>query len=307
MNNLTSKRLYTSYCHGALVVMSRIFFFILISTPLSSFAQPSTEVFLFDLHSKKDKITIDNGKNVSAHPGYDNQPYLSPTGTVLYYTSEGNDGKTDIMVYDYTSGKTVPLVTTPEGEFSPTVTPDGKFVSCIIQRENGAQDLGKYPIAGGKAEVIVDNLTVGYHAWIDSQNLILFVLGEQSTLHRINPSSGQDSIIASNIGRSLHRIPKDDAMSFVQKSDNGDWTICRLDIRTNKITVLTKTIAKRDDLTWTPDGTLVMSDGQKLYGYRPGKDSAWKELLIKTDLPLKGISRINVSAKGDKIAIVAEE
>ena len=287
--------------------MLRIFLIILLSKSLSSFAQPSTEVFLFDLHSKRDKITIDNGKNISAHSGYDNQPFLSPSKTLLYYTSERNEGNTDIMVYDYASGKTVPLINTAEGEFSPTVTPDGKYISCIILRSNGVQDLGKYPVGGGEAEVIVDNLKVGYHAWIDSQDLILFVLGEPSTLHRLNPSSGKDSVIASNIGRSLHRIPQDNAMSFVQKSETSDWTICRLDCKTNITTVLAKTITKRDDLSWTPDGTILMSDGEKLYSFHPGRDSAWKEILIKTDVPLKGISRINVSPKGDKIAIVAEE
>ncbi|MEJ0031081.1 MAG: hypothetical protein WDO15_12190 [Bacteroidota bacterium] len=67
---------------------------------------------------------------------------------------------------------------TSEREFSPTVTPDKQFLSCIIQRDDGVQDLGKYPIDGGDPALIIDNLKVGYHVWVDNSHLALFVLGE---------------------------------------------------------------------------------------------------------------------------------
>lgn len=287
--------------------MLRILVILFLLCPARIFAQPPTEILLFDLHVKKDKITIGNGKNISLHKGYDNQPFLDNKKPLLYYASADSLGKTDILIYNYSSGKTSSLTKTPEGEFSPTVTPDGAYVSCIIQRDNGAQDLGKYPIHGGPPEIIVDNLTVGYHAWIDTKGLILFVLGEKSTLHRITPSAGKDTVLAENIGRSLHHIPGEDAMSFVSKSATVPWTICKLDVKTNKITTITAALENREDLAWTPDGTIIMSDGVKLFSFNPGKNKAWEEIVVKTTEKLKGISRICVSPQGDKIALVVEE
>lgn len=287
--------------------MIRILAILFLLYPARTFAQPATEILLFDLHVKKDKITIGNGKNISQHKGYDNQPFLDNKKPLLYYASVDSLGKTDILVYNYSSGKTSSLTSTPEREFSPTLTPDGDYISCIIQRDNGAQDLGKYPIQGGPPEIIVDNLTVGYHAWIDTNSLILFVLGDKPTLHRISPSEGKDTVLAENIGRSLHHIPGEEAMSFVRKPATGPWTICKLDVKTNKITTITTSIENREDLTWTPDGTIIMSDGVKLFSFNPRKNKGWEEVTVKTNGELKGISRICVSPQGDKIALVVEE
>lgn len=287
--------------------MLRILSILFLLSPARIFAQPSTEILLFDFHTKKNKITVSKGKNISLHKGYDNQPFLDIKKPLLYYASADSLGKTDILIYDYSSGKTSSLAKTSEREYSPTVTPDGNYISCIIQRENGAQDLGKYPISGGLPEIIVSNLTVGYHAWIDKQSLILFVLGEKSTLHRITPSAGKDTVLAEDIGRSLHRIPGEDAMSFVQKSATAPWTICKLDVKTNKITTIITALDNHEDLAWTPDGTIITSDGVMLFSFNPKKNKIWEEISIKTTEEIKGISRICVSPKGDKIAVVVEE
>jgi hypothetical protein len=267
--------------------------------------QPATEVFLFDLDVQDDKLSVRGGQNISSHKGYDNQPFFHPDETVLYYTSADGDGRTDIKRFNYKTGNTTPLTTTPEREYSPTVTPDKHFISCIIQRDNGAQDLGKYPIEGGTGTVIINNLKVGYHAWLNDDTLILFVLGEPMTLRRYEIQSGRDSILVTDIGRSLHRIPHSTAISFVHKSAGNQWTINKIDER-NEITTLANALPGGEDLAWTPTGWIIMSDGKGLYATRPGSD-AWEEVGIEGSYPLKGITRIAVNARGDKLALVTEE
>ena len=78
--------------------------------------------------------------------------------------------------------ETEEITRTNEREYSPTITPDGKYLSCIIQRGDDSQDLGKYPLAGGPAKVLIDSLKIGYHAWMNQNELLLFVLGESMTL-----------------------------------------------------------------------------------------------------------------------------
>ncbi|MBY0434085.1 MAG: hypothetical protein K2U26_08260, partial [Cyclobacteriaceae bacterium] len=150
---------------------------------LASSAQTGSEIYLFDLSIKKDKVSISHPVNVTNHKGYDNQPFFHPDLPVLYYASFNDDGRSDIRSYDYKAKKTSNITQTQEREYSPTVTLDKQHLSCIIQRDNNAQDLGKYPIAGGEASVIIDNMIVGYHVWADNSHLAMFILGTPNTLH----------------------------------------------------------------------------------------------------------------------------
>jgi hypothetical protein len=269
-------------------------------------AQPASEIWLFDLKIKKDKLSISNGKNITNHSGYDNQPSFHPNEPLIYYSQADTSGRTDIMVYDYSKSSTKNITETSEREFSPTITPDGKFLSCIIQRDDGVQDLGKYPRSGGVPTVLINNLKVGYHAWVNETNLILFVLGEPHTLRWYSLSDKKDTVLAGNIGRSLHAIPKSSDMSFVDKSTDS-WLIKRLDTKTKTASNITATLLGHEDLTWTPDGKIIMSDGEKLYYFNPGTSNAWQEIEFASALKLKGITRLSVNKKGNKIAIVASE
>ena len=142
-------------------------------------AQTASEIHLFDLDHHDGNFRLTNPRNISQHPGYDNQPFFHPDQPIIFYSSFNEDGRADVRAHDMNTGKTRNFTQTKEREYSPTVTPDGQFLSCIIQRDNEAQDLGKYPLDGQSPVVLIDSLTVGYHAWINQNELLLFVLGEQ--------------------------------------------------------------------------------------------------------------------------------
>ncbi len=271
-------------------------------------AQIGSEIYLFDVKMTPNGIAVSNPVNITNHPGYDNQPSFHTSSPLLYYSSFNDDGRSDIKVYNYQTGKTNQLTTTQEREYSPTLTPDGKFISCIIQRDNGAQDLGKYPAAGGEAFALIDNLIVGYHAWVDADNLILFVLGEPQTLQWYDLAKNQNSILSENIGRALHKIPGSDAMSFVQKKSENEWIINKLDIATKNISAITATLPGREDLTWTKDGRIIMSDGEKLFFYNPKNNRGWTEITTSGGSSvISGITRLAISRDGKKLAVVASE
>lgn len=270
------------------------------------FAQTGSEIYLFDVKSKKGNITLSNPQNITNHKGYDNQPSFHRTEPLVYYSSFNDDGRSDIKTYNYKTKKASNLTQTQEREYSPTLTPDGKYISCIIQRDNNAQDLGMYPVEGGQPIVLIDNLIVGYHAWLDADRVMCFVLGQPLTLHVYNVKTKEDKIVAENIGRSLHRIPTKKAMSFVRKTTETEWSVMQLDIETLAITKLIDTLPQREDLCWTPDGKIIMSDGAKLFIADPYSDKQWKEITIK-NTELKGITRLAMNAKGDRLAVVVAE
>jgi hypothetical protein len=280
---------------------------VLLFVSMTASAQPATEIYLFDLTIKKKSVSAGKPVNITNHKGYDNQPAFHPQYPKLFYSSFNDDGRSDIRVYDYETKTSAAITQTQEREYSPTVTPDRDHLSCIIQRDNNAQDLGKYPIEGGVASVIIDNMIVGYHVWADNSHLALFVLGTPNTLHYIRLPTKKDTIMAENIGRSLHRVPGESAISFVHKVSEKEWIIKKLDTQTMQITMVATTLPGRDDLCWLPDGRIVMSDGTALFYLKPGPEATWKKLEIADGGMLKGVTRLAVSSDGKKLAVVVTE
>jgi Tol biopolymer transport system component len=267
---------------------------------------PGSEIYVLDLTVSKGIVSVANPQNVTNQPGYDNQPAFHPTKPLVYYASANAEGRTDLWEYNLATAKKRNLTNTTEREYSPTVTPDGKFLSCIIQRDNGAQDLGKYPIDGGQPTVLINNLIVGYHAWINEDELLLFVLGDTFTLHRYTIATKQDNIVAEQIGRSLHKIPKTNSMSFIKKNSDQPWSIMQLN-KDGSINQITQALPGREDLTWTPDGKILMSDGKKLYYFDTKNPAEWKEIILPTNFPSGAITRLAVNKKGTKLAMVVSE
>jgi hypothetical protein len=63
--------------------------------------------------------------------------------------------------------------------------------------------------------------------------------------------------------------------------------------------------ARQAHVAWTPDGTLLMAHSGWLHAWRAG-DSAWRAVADLDALGLKAVTRLAVSPKGDRIAIVAQ-
>lgn len=286
--------------------MKKLLALLFISNAL--FAQNGSEIYLLDLSNSGGNITLSNPKNITNRVGYDNQPFFHPSKSLLYYTSMQN-GQTDIWSYNLKTGIVLQITNTIDSEYSPTVTPDKKNLSCIVQRKsNGDQDLVKYNISNPlETQLIFESQKtgkIGYQAWLNSNELITFVLGEPQTLHYQILSIKKDTIIAPNIGRSLHLIPKQKAFSFVQQVDKK-WMIRSFNPSKNTITDIAESNPESEHYnTWTSDGIILESKNTELLSY----DSAtkqWKSVILPESLPKKKISRMTV--KGNKIAIVIEE
>ena len=290
--------------------MKSIFIILLATIAFSAYGQTGSEILLFDMKVKKGRIILSNTVNITNHKGYDNQPSFHPDQPIIYYSSFDDSSRSDIKYYNYKNKKASNLTTTKDREYSPTVTPDKKFISCIIQRENGVQDLGKYPIEGGNPKILINNLKIGYHTWVTKDKLLLFVLGDSNTnsLHYYNLPDQSDSVIAINIGRSLHKIPGQQAMSFVQKVSEKEGLIKRLDLITGVITTITSTLQGQDHLAWLQNNILLTGNGTKLFSFQISFDKEWQLVIIEGDVSVvKGISRLATNTGNTKLAVVVSE
>ncbi|CAD5273851.1 MULTISPECIES: hypothetical protein [unclassified Imperialibacter] len=274
---------------------------------LSAIAQPSTEVYLFDLKANGETISVSNPINVSANPGrYDNQPSFSQKTGELFFVSQDATPQIDIFIYNPARGTKINFSDNASNEYSPTLTPDGKHISCI-REVDGTQLLWKFPIRKGEPVIVVPDLVIGYHAWRDDNTLVSFVLGEPQTLQISNLSAKTNTIVASNIGRSIHNIPGSQLISFLQNREGQPALIQSLDTETAKIETICEAMADSQDMAWTPDGKIIMGQGSKLFTWS-ASTKAWIEIAeLASTFQLKGITRLAVGPKGDKLAVVVNE
>lgn len=288
--------------------MIRILTILYFLFPLAGLAQTGSEIYLFDISFRNNKFTLSNPVNITEHVGYDNQPSFHPVIPVLYYSSANDSGRTDIKSYDYVKQITRQVTNTREREYSPTITPNDYYFSCIIQRDNGQQDLGQYLLGGGPAKVLINNLKVGYHTWVDANSLLLFVLADSTNnLHYYNLATKENSIIAKKPGRSLHTIPNQQAFSFIDKSSPDQWIIKQYDPASKAISPIANTVGKSEDICWTTNGYILTSDGEKLYFYKPDSGKEWQPIDTSNLQMLKKITRLATNKENTKLAVVVSE
>jgi len=275
--------------------------------PPAAAPPPDTEIFLAPLESGG---RVGRPVNVTNSPGYDNQPAFTPDGGSLLFTSiRGGGTQTDIYRYDITAGSITQVTRTPESEYSPTVTPDGAHISVIRVEADRTQRLWRFTREGETPELVLANLKpVGYHAWAGDHTLVLFVLGPPATLQLADTSDGLAETLVTGINRSIQQIPGGTISFVVRTSDTAaTLSIRELDPRTRRITPLVDAVAgaREADCAWTPDGMLVMAEKDVLYGWRRGQ-AGWSRLADLAALGLHGVTRIAISPKGDRIALVTQ-
>src|SRR6266404_4057402 len=274
-------------------------------TPSPMPAPPATDIFMIDLATTRaGNLKLGEPVKITNWAGYNNQPGFMSDGQSILYTSM-REKQADIYRYDIGSAATIQVTHTPESGYSPTLMPDGKSISVVRVENDRTQRLWKFPLAGGAPSLVLEKIKpVGYHLWVDDDTLALFVLGKPNTLQLVDLRSGKAEVIAENPGRILRRVPHENKFSFVHKVSDQEWLVKIFDLKTRNVATFIKTFPGVEDYAWTPSGVLLMANESKLFG-RTKSDFAWVELADFSHAGLKNITRIAVSPKGDRIAVVS--
>ena len=279
---------------------------------------PATEIFLASFAEgqrktvriafigiQREGVSVGKPVNITNNGGYDNQPFFLPDSSGLLFSSNRDGKQTDIYRYDIATKAVTQLTKTAENEYSPTVTPDGRTFTTVRGAE---QRLWRFTLDGSDAGLAYAHKgLVGYHAWMSPTQLATFILGSQgapNTLELIDLRTGAVEVITTSIGRSLHIRPRRGTLSFVHKVQGQPWAIKELDPATRKIDTLTETVEGSEDLTWTPDGAIVMGAKSKLFRWTADEDR-WIEIADLNGAGVTAITRLAVSPDGKWIAIVA--
>ncbi len=268
-------------------------------------AQGNADIYLAALGREGDKLVFSAPVKISEGPGYNNQPSFAPDGSGVFYSSA--DGpQTDIFFYSFGDKKSSRLTSTPDSEYSPLILPAGNDFSVIqlVLAEGprkGAQPLLAFPLQGGSPRLLYEQgKKIGYHAWVDADRFVAFVLGQPNRLELVNLKTGEAMVLAENIGRALFKAPgKDDAVLF-----SREGVIKKVNLITN---ALEDVIALKggDFFCPMPDGGLLTAAGAEVFLFRPGRDVTWIKVGDFSAFGVAAISRLAVDSQGRWLAFVS--
>jgi hypothetical protein len=263
---------------------------------------PDTDIFLVDTRLDGDSIILGDPVNVTRRPGYDNQPNFLPDGSGFLY-SVITDQQADTYRYDIAAGESTRVTASTASEFSPTPMSDGKSFSTV-RMEEGFARLWRFPMNGRSPKLIVrDVVGLGYHTWIDDDTVAFSISGDPSQLRLVNVTTGEERVVAEDIGRCLQRVPGSTELAYVDMSDPGHWLIRYMNTSTGEHSTSVPARAGSQDFAIRSDGSILMGDGPRLYRIQPGA-ADW-ELVADWSKQLGGnITRISISPTNEHMAIV---
>lgn len=295
-----------------------------------------SDVFLSSLASAGSRLVVGPPKNISRNPGYDDQPSFTPDGQSVLFASararpaqafgraaaappEPEPPRTDIYRYDIAERTRWRVTNTPEAEYSPFVMPDGRRISLVRVEADNRQRLWSVTRSGESPTLALPGVSaVGCYAWIDARTVALCVPGDRGlpdTLQIADTMTGTRTLVATDIGRSLERMPSG-AISFVQHESAGPGTPRTAMIKSLRrsaagdlvIADLMRPPAGLNDpvLAWTPDGRALAAIESAIYLWTP-RDRAWTPAANLGAFRLHEVSRLAVSPQGDRLAIVAKQ
>jgi hypothetical protein len=266
---------------------------------------PGTDVYVLRMRDGL-LAQLSPPRNLTSRPGYDNQPAFIAEGAGLRYTAIDSMGQADIWFANPEDGPPRRLTATETSEYSPTPIPGSDRFSVVQVEADSTQRLWSFGTDGSDPRLVLpEPAGVGYHAWGEAGELVLFVLGSPHELHRARAGEPGSIRVARDIGRCLARIPGEGAWSFPLADGEGGWNISRLDAATGEITSIAPTPDPDvEDYAWTPEGELWSSDGSSILAWREGE---WKVVRHLASDGIRGISRMAVSPDGSWFAFVAAD
>jgi len=265
----------------------------------------NTEVLLFDITKNADKIELKNQRNISNNDGYDNQPHFYNDNLITYVSTRNN--QTDITIFNLKTDKISFINNTPnDGEYSPIKIPNSKDISAVRLDDDGKQRLYKYNYKTGKSTELIKNLVVAYYVWYDKNTIVSSVIENGNlNLYVSDIKTGINKKYATNTGRSFHKIPNSNLVSFISK-EKDEWFINSLNPTTGEIKKITQTIKDAEDMCWLADGTILIPFKDTIFKFNPKTDNKFHVVKQFDDDNLQNITRITSNKTSSKLVLVSD-
>jgi Tol biopolymer transport system component len=294
----------------------------------ASAKMPGFDIYVGDLGLQDNRLRVSHFKALTDRAEYDNQPLFLPDGDSLLYTAalvnnkieqeveqEANQKteQTDSMLISLESGQILNLTNSPESEYSPTLMPSGKSFS-VIRAVNDKQELWRYPLYPQQksfmpaSELLTNINPIGYHAWVDDNRVILFVLGQPQTLQLADVRKQSSQVLDDNIGPSLFKIPHSSLMSytaFIGEGEDIQWQLKSYHPQTGQIELLTTLPKGAFYYAWAGNGYAISAvDSILMQWDKEHIDKGWRPFADVSEICPKGVTRLTTNSQNSKIALV---
>ncbi|HXP53037.1 MAG TPA: hypothetical protein VN922_24040 [Bacteroidia bacterium] len=285
---------------------------------------PGTEIYLINIQQKGNSFSLaDTTKplDISNNKGYDNQPVFIEKLNAIAYVSSRENKPTDVYLYDLTTKKTKQFTNNDEAEYSPKLTPSGKFISVVKGPE---QNLTRIALDGTQTmKIYTCKDSIGYYCWIDSNKIAAVVLTNPISLKLIDTRHGTETYLMDSIGRSLFKYDK--GIVLCQMRHNGNW-VAYLDVTTKPkrehdvknrqyqpifqegCVDWIQLPAGTEDFYTTEDGWIFSSNGSRIvYCNVKELNKGWQILADLKSMGISKIFRLAVNKNKSKLAFVTEK
>jgi len=263
------------------------------------FSQAQPDVFILKLD---DSAPI----NVSNDPGYDNQPFFISNTELLF--AANNETQTDIGHYlIQEKQKRYIHPKTEGGEYSPRQIPGSNDIAAVRLDPDGKQRLYRYSAPNyTQNQEWIPELQVAYYA-LHSEHLLLGTVLSGNTLDLVlaNNKTGQVDTLLTKAGRSIHKVPDSDAMSYTALNEEGNYDIYQIDVKTQESFFVAQLPIGIQDHIWTSDAMMIIGSGSSLYTYDLFGDGSWEPMMDLAKYGIKDISRLSMSPDGKYLAFAA--
>jgi hypothetical protein len=286
-------------------------------------APPQSQIHLAALDLGRG--TVGTPRQITSHPGYNNQPSFLNDGSALLFVSN-RSGSINVFRYAIDTGATTAVAATPENLYSPQELPDGSGFSAVrvvTPNANGAEAIAppiwRFGWNGQAVAPMTEVRAVGYYAWVNAQLAAFFVVDADGTRNAnqavlVDRLTGKTRLMTDKPGRSLGRTPDGRRASFVDKTDPQRWVVAAMGADDAQAVVLVATpkgpvgepeADRSEDTCWMPDGSLLMARGSQLLRWDGQAGNAFQPF---ADVgPLAGaIKRLAVSRDGRQLAFVVQ-
>lgn len=260
---------------------------------------PDTDIWLFDLKEKDGKTFPVNGKNISNRPGYDNQPYFSENGKLIYYVSIRSDKQADIYCYQIKKAKNIQLTKTIESEYSPM--PEGNVLYSVVVEKDSSQKIHSIDNLTGTHKNSYSEDSVGYFCKLNKDSFLIYKLTNPHSLVLCNQTNGISETIALNPTRTFKKVSSTEFIFGIK--DSSKVLFYKYNLLLRKAYMYANYSSINEDINWHPLLGLLLSDGAKIMRFDE-KTKSWILLFDFASFGIKKITRFGFDNKSKKIVIV---
>jgi ketosteroid isomerase-like protein len=273
-----------------------------------------SEVWVGSLDMSEGRFAVSGLVNISKHPGYDNQPAFFSDGKLVFTSQiavlDETGHAVQAVVHDFANGTSTPV---PGAlGFSPTPAGEG---SLLLLRE------GRVWIheAGGNEHALTETNDAGYFTRFDDRTWVLYMNDKQRRIVVYDATTKALETMAVGSVTAPFRIPGKRAVTFVSvepfPAPEGDAAktapprkllLRRFDLDDRAVTTLSAIpFPTSGSHVWTSRGTILMASGHTIYEWNPARPDDWRPVAQFDNPELQGLTRIAISPRGDRIALVS--